>query len=48
VAAVAKAARVVAVCFHCGGNVVERQGAVLVTIACDKCFALYTRKKCTK
>jgi hypothetical protein len=33
-------------CRICGGNMVQRESATLITVACDrKCGAFYTKKK---
>lgn len=35
----------VATCFRCGGDMMERVGPVVVTVSCNKCQAVYTRKR---
>ena len=38
--------RVVGPCFRCGGDMVEREAAVIIVVACSrKCGAIYTKKK---
>lgn len=36
-------------CWTCGGNMIQRESATLITVACDrKCGAFYTKKKTAK